>query len=240
LMENIGRVKTIYSTYPDTNRYLLQSGFGYLCHGCVLGPQFPEDHMIKLQRFTGESDTLETEVVGWIKDKVLHFLPALSQRLSRDIVDNLWEIIQNGLFHSRSPGGVSACGQFYPAKGYFELAFCDLGLGIPRVVREAGILSTGLSDQKYIEWALMEGTSTQPGETAAGMGLFLLRDFLKLNGGSLEIASLRGYYGQGAELTTESTSLKNQIRGTLVNLRVIFDSKIYKYSSEGSHEHKNF
>jgi len=228
LKEKDKKIKLI-STYPDVNQYLKQCGFDHLPNNAKTGNSFPQDEIIRIKRFNGKPLEVEDEIVNWLQDDILPFMPELSKHLRKKIVENLWEIVNNGIIHSDSEFGVSTCGQFYPLMGYFEMAFFDSGIGIPNNVREFGAKSKRTGDARCIEWAVQKGNSTRPFEESAGLGLHLLREFLNLNGGAFQIASGDGYFGRIKQNAKEKlTTLRNSIDGTLVNIRVIYDE--YKYS----------
>jgi hypothetical protein len=217
------------STYPNVNQYLKQFGFKHLPDRFRAAQKFPQEKIIRIQRFSGKPLQVEGMVVSWLRNDIIPFMPRLSPDLRKKIVENLWEIVNNGIIHSDSEFGVSAGGQFYPEMGYFEIAFYDAGVGIPQNIRNYGAKSKRTGDSKCIEWAVQEGHSTRPFDESAGLGLHLLREFLNLNGGAFQIVSGNGYFGRIKQNVKEKlTTLRNLIEGTLVNIRVIYDE--YKYS----------
>jgi hypothetical protein len=222
----------VASTYPQVNQYLKQCGFKHLPRDAPCGNPFPQEEIITIRRFTGSPLEVEKKVVRWLTKEVLSFLPRLSSKLRKEVVENLWEIIHNGLVHGEGDFGVSSCGQFYPQMGYFEVAFSDLGHGIPRLVRDFRAVPLSACDADCIAWAVEKGHSTRPFTESAGLGLHLLREFLSINGGVFQLISGDGYFGQfGADQPT-STTLRNPIEGTLVNIRVVFDDHLYRIKGE--------
>jgi anti-sigma regulatory factor (Ser/Thr protein kinase) len=217
----------IESTYPEVNQYLSQCKLAYLSPGAVKMGGFPQDQIIPLKNFFGKPMVIEKEVVDWIEKRVLEFLPKFDRKLEKKIVANLWEIVHNGIDHGESEHGVTACGQFYPLMGYFEIAFYDRGNGIPKLVREFGAIPTAADDSQCINWAVQKGNSTKPTSESAGLGLHLLREFLKINEGVFQIASGNGYFEEISRSNPAVHTLKNQINGTLVNIRVVFDPSLY-------------
>lgn len=215
------------STYPNANQYLNQCGFEFLPDDCEFAEAFPQKDILRLKRFY-KNDFLETEVIEWIRKNIIKFLPTLSKELEAKIIKNFWEIIYNAMDHSGSNYGVSICGQFYPKKGYFEIAFCDIGKGIPHVVKENIKKLRNTNDADCIKWSMEEGTTTKPANTTGGLGLYLLRQFIKINSGAFQIVSNSGYYGHTENSNQELSTLKNFISGTLVNLRVNYNFKSYK------------
>lgn len=223
---------SVASTYPEVNQYFKQCGFRHLRKSAPCGNPFPQEEIITIRRFTGSALEVENKVVRWLTKEVLTFLPRLSTKLRKEIVENLWEIIHNGLVHGEGEFGVSVCGQFYPQMGYFEVAFSDLGHGIPKLVRDFEAVAPSASDSDCIAWAVEKGHSTRPFTESAGLGLHLLREFLSINGGVFQLISGDGYFGQVGPNQPTITTLRNPIQGTLVNIRVVFDDKLYKFKGE--------
>ena len=219
--------KKLYSSYPKANRYLKQCGFRHLKNGVALSDPFPQNYIIKIERFLKGTESLEEHFVDWVNKNVIQFIPKCSGELEKQIVEKMWEIVINAHRHSECKFGVSICGQFYPKKGYFEIAFFDCGYGIPTVVKRHKALKRGEMDYKCIEWAMKKGTSTKPMNEPSGLGLFLLREFIKINQGAFQISSGNGYFGNIDSKKPTKKTLKNPINGTLVNLRVIYDENIY-------------
>lgn len=219
--------KRLHSTYPIANQYLKQCGFDFLPENVICENNFPQEHIIKLYLLNAGSINEDEKITNWIELNILRFLPKLNPALKKKIVKNLWEIISNSLLHSESKSGVSICGQFYPQKGYFELAFCDNGLGIANVVKSHDYIKKSDEDYKCIIWATQEGTSTKPQNISGGLGLYILKEFIKLNKGALQIISGNGYFGNTEGINPVPNRLKNYISGTIVNLRIIFDQNLY-------------
>lgn len=224
----------LVSAYPRVNQYLKQSGFKFLYSKAECGKAFPQEDIIRIKRFMGSPREVEAGVVRWLKSKVIPCVPMLSPRVHKQIVENLWEIVHNGLQHGMGKFGVSAAGQFYPQKGYFEVAFYDKGYGIPGRVRDAKVLKKDGADWESIAWAIEEGHSTQPIKEASGLGLHFLRQFLMINRGLLQIVSGNGYFHQSGvdPEAIHTETMRNSIDGTLVNIRVIYDDKLYMMAGE--------
>ena len=224
----------LYSKYSELNQYLLQIDFPFLYDGAQGSDPFPAENMIKLNRFNGNIDDLAYEVPKWLREDVLtrSFIPKFSFALEKKIVENLWEIINNAMQHSTSNNGISCCGQFYPQCGYFEIAFSDLGLGIPGSVRRFNKIYRTFSDTECILWALQKGTSTRPDIESGGLGLYYLTEFLKLNMGCLQIISHQGIFQIERSQEKDPVHIRNRINGTLFNLRIIYDDKLYYLEGE--------
>lgn len=201
------------------HKYLFQMGFHYLRGHCPQVDGFNEKNMIKLKYFQGTEEEVEEQAVRWIKNDINKFIVSIDEGLKRNIGNNIWEIIQNSLVHSENDNGISACGQFYPTKKYFELAFYDFGIGIPGKIKKHFGSKLILSDCEYIEWAMGEGHSTN-NKLNAGLGLYFLRKFIKINSGYFQIISNNGFLGHTHSSYEDKQSLNNHFDGTLVNIRI--------------------
>ena len=200
------------------HKYLSQCGFEFLHTKSPDIEGFNEKHIIKLKRFNGTESVIESLAVEWIETSIFPYI-TVDNALEKKIVRNIWEIIQNAIVHSENKHGISACGQFYPLKNYFEIAFCDFGIGIPKKIKSFAELNNLNNDSDYIEWSLGKGNSTL-NKPNAGMGLYFLRQFIKINQGNFQIISGNGFFGHINSPVEEKVSLSNIIDGTLVNIRI--------------------
>lgn len=159
-------------------------------------------------------------------------MPAMSKTLAKEIRRSLVEIFGNVFYHSASLIGGLVCGQIYPKIKEIQLTFFDTGIGISRKVRSC-VPSIG-HDTQAICWALERGTSTLAKSTGhpRGLGLYLVREFLKVNEGELQMCSNAGYFseksGQG-----KSSSIDLPLNGTLIDLRIKIRGGVrYKFIEE--------
>lgn len=162
---------------------------------------------------------------GWIGRGWVH----VSDLLRDAIVGRTWEVYANAFEHANSQIGVFSCGQYYPHRKMLKLAVVDFGCGIPANVRPF-LKDNSLSSGNAIEWALDFGNSTRTGRSG-GLGLELLKEFIALNNGKLEVFSLDGY----VEVTKQG--VKPTVRpkgfvGTLLNISLRCDETYYLFSSE--------
>jgi hypothetical protein len=143
-------------------------------------------------------------------------MPAMTPDLERETNKSFCELFVNIFEHARSPCGGLAIGQYYPHVKQVQICVCDLGVGLARKVQVAGHARE--CSGTAIRWALEEGNSTKPGP--GGLGLYLLREFVKANGGSLRILANTGYYAQkGVENTAQS--LRVLYPGTLFQVGLL-------------------
>jgi hypothetical protein len=118
----------------------------------------------------------------------------VSEMLKDAIVGRVWEIYANAFEHGQSPIGIFSCGQHYPNKHELKLSVVDFGVGIPSNVRmffKHDPRAHSLNAASCLKWAFQRGTTTKPNNR--GLGLDLLKEFVKINKGKLEVFSHEGY-----------------------------------------------
>lgn len=168
---------------------------------------------------------------GWVQ---------ISTRLRDAIVGHMWEIYNNAFEHSGSDLGVFTCGQHFPGRYGNEetlvLSVIDFGQGIPAKIRlffrqhadEKRVAK--LSGASCLRWAFQAGTTTKIGEPG-GSGLDLLKEFVQLNQGKLEIYSNDGY----AIVDRNGERYENcdlGFEGTVVHITLRCDENLYRFRDE--------
>lgn len=158
-------------------------------------------------------------------------IPRMTEALTKRFRQSLVEIFLNSSIHSNSASGIFACGQFFPQKHRLDFTISDAGVGIRENVRRY----TGknkMSSCAAIEWALTEGNTTKTGKQPGGLGLKLIKDFIQMNEGKLQIVSRFGYY----EFSSKGASVEKMdydFPGTCVNIEINTEDKSsYCLSSE--------
>jgi hypothetical protein len=104
------------------------------------------------------------------------------------------------------------------------------GRGIPERVQT--YLSTATMDScDAIRWALTEGNTTKTGRQPGGLGHKLIKDFIQVNEGALQIVSRFGYYefSTGGEVYQK---LNHDFPGTCINIEINTNGMIRNYSRE--------
>ena len=159
-------------------------------------------------------------------------IPKMSEGLGRRFKDSLFEIFVNSAMHSETDLGIFACGQFFPMQHRLDFCIADGGIGIRKKVgKELGL---AMKSDKAILWALQEGNTTRKGSVPGGLGLKLLREFIALNGGRIQIVSDRGYweFAHGVETLKR---FDHSFPGTVVNLEInTADTRSYCLTSENT------
>jgi hypothetical protein len=178
----------------------------------------------------------EYQAVGQFNDYLVTYLrgrgiPSMSTALTKRFRQSLFEIFLNASIHSESTFGIFVCGQFFPQKNRLDLTIADAGIGIRDRVRKF----TGwdqLSSCAAIKWALIEGHTTKPGNHPGGLGLKLIKDFIRMNQGKLQIVSRFGYHEFFGSRDTVS-KLTYDFPGTIVNIEInTQDTNTYCLKSE--------
>lgn len=156
-------------------------------------------------------------------------LPTMSLALLRRFREALFEIFENALEHSYTERGVFACGQYYPHKNRLDFSIADVGIGIARNVLRN--MSLNMTDQEAIHWAL-GGNTSRRGNRPGGLGLKLIQEFVKLNGGRLVVVSNTAYYEKGSAGVEERT-LPYTFPGTVMTIELnTEDTQSYCLQSE--------
>ena len=145
-------------------------------------------------------------------------IPTMSEGLTKRFRQSLFEIFQNAAIHSKSGSGIFTCGQFFPQMHRLDFTVADAGVGIRENVRNyTGNAKMGSCTA--IEWALTEGNTTKTGNQPGGLGLKLLKDFIRMNRGKLQIVSRFGYYEFSAT-GDGCIKLDHDFPGTCVNIEI--------------------
>jgi len=158
----------------------------------------------------------------------------VSEQLKNAIVGKMWEIYTNSFEHGLSPVGVFSCGHHFSRKNELALTVVDFGLGIASNVKEflkSDPRSATLTSSACVEWALQKGNSTSNLKVARGLGLDLLRSFVTINKGSLELYSNSAY----ALMNKDGVTIKDLdvgFSGTIVQIKLKCDERLYRLKSE--------
>jgi hypothetical protein len=141
------------------------------------------------------------------------------------------EIFSNSAIHSETKMGIFVCGQYYHLQQRLDFTIADLGIGIRKnLIDKIGLK---LPAEKAIHWALEGNHTTKRGPIPGGLGLKLLRGFIKLNKGRLQVVSDLGFWEQHPDGSYEMFPLTNPFPGTVVNIQInTADQNSYILSSE--------
>lgn len=207
-------------TILEKNRFLV--GFGF--------PEKSDTHgtTIPYRRFSATDNRYFADYLNrHLRGKGL---PIMSAALSKHFRDSVLEIFVNAAMHSESKLGIFACGQYFPQQDRLDFCVADAGVGIRRKIHKE--LGLKLNSDKAIEWALQEGNTTKTGNVPGGLGLNLIREFIAMNKGRIQIVSDRGYWEMKPEGET-LTRIDTPFPGTVINIEInTADTSSYRLRSE--------
>lgn len=207
-------------TILEKNRFLV--GFGFPEQEDIHGTTIP------YRRFSTTDDRYFAAYLN--RHLRRKGLPIMSEALSERFKNSILEIFVNAAMHSESKLGIFACGQYFPQQDRLDFCVSDAGIGIRRKIHKE--LGLKMNSDKAIEWALQEGNTTKTGSVPGGLGLKLIREFIAMNKGRIQIVSDRGYWEfspQGETLARIDTPFP----GTVINIEInTADTSSYRLRSE--------
>jgi hypothetical protein len=153
---------------------------------------------------------------NYLEKKLLahHAIPKMSALLRKKIKESILEIFNNATMHGNCES-VFSCGQYYPQQNRLDFTIVDIGNTILNNVQD--YLRRNVSGKEAIEWAVSEYNTTRIGNIPGGLGFTLIRDFLRKNGGKIQVASADGYWYENKD-NSSSKDLHYFFKGTAVNL----------------------
>ena len=144
-------------------------------------------------------------------------MPKMSTGLQKKFRESIFEILSNAVIHAETKLGIFACGQFFPKGRRLEFSIADLGIGMRENIKKRRGLD--LTAEEAIKWATEGNNTTKTGNIPGGLGLKLLRDFVGLNKGRIQIVSDAGYWEQAQGAVT-TKKFEQAFPGTVVNLEI--------------------
>lgn len=215
----------IVKAAPDIRTILQKNGFlSFYGYPTVWDNNNTTIQYIRFKR--SESDAF----AGYVNTQLLARpeLPNLTPKAKMMIAQVIVEIFTNSVLHTQT-NYIYTCGQFYPKKHCIDFSIVDTGDGIRNTVNKH--TGQNLNAIDAIKWALIDGNTTKQG-VPGGYGLTILQDFLRMNGGSLQIISNNGYYCH--DNNSQSTRIFNaEFPGTALNLQIRTDDmNWYRLKSE--------
>lgn len=163
-------------------------------------------------------------------------MPDMSNLLRKKINESIFEIFNNAIIHGKSKY-IFTCGQYYPFKKKLDFTIVDLGVTIKKNV--VNFLGKNLTGNEAIKWSLKEGNTTRKGTIPGGLGLSLIKEFINLNKGKIQIISADGYCEQAKDKMFNRDFAK-VFPGTIVNFEFNIDEKFHYYLSSEIDEEKIF
>lgn len=158
-------------------------------------------------------------------EKIMSLAPIKMNNEAKDILASyIYEIYQNGFFHSKSEIGVFTSGYWVKEKNEFNFSIYDMGVGIPDKIREH--MKQDIESEKCLRIAFIEGFSTsQNKDVNRGLGLTRLIRFIRLNNGKMSIYTDDICCIIEQQEEERYYRLKKPIKGTLIIINIITDEK---------------
>lgn len=173
-----------------------------------------------------ENETIMEEYT----DKIMELAPIKMEREAQCILSSyIYEIYQNGFFHSESEIGVFTSGYWQPERNTFVFSIYDMGVGIPNKIRNH-MDDESISSEKCLKIAFVEGFSTSENrEVNRGLGLSRIENFIRLNNGNMKIFTDDICCIVNAQEPKAYRALERAIKGTLIIISILADENhIYK------------
>lgn len=156
-----------------------------------------------------------------------HF-PKMSNAVWQKITDCMSELFLNACQHSDCRR-IYVCGQNFPKKRKLDFAIVDSGIGFKRRVKKS--LDIDMQGDEAIKWCMLPGNTTKRCEPG-GVGLGILMEFVKLNGGKMQVISGDGFYQLKGD-KEQSNTLAYELPFTVFNLEIKTDDiHSYRLTSE--------
>lgn len=183
-------------------------------NGLIISTEFSKSNKtLPLNKIEDEDDA-QDKISQLVEMSQLKNLP---QEKKDEIISRLYEIPSNALNHSQSSYGIICCG-YYTNKKEFVFSVYDLGIGIPKAVRNH-LKKPNMSAKAAINWALKEGNSTSADEYSRGLGFVLLEDFRKLFNGKITLISENVVYLSSNRIVKHY--LTTNMPGTLYTIKIM-------------------
>ena len=146
----------------------------------------------------------------------------IGPQIKEDLGAAIGEILMNACMHSESKAGIVFVGEYVGGQNVLNISIYDQGVGFgPRIADYLGEKS--ITPGEAILWALKEGHSVDKSSRTSGLGLNETVDFMRRNGGLLEIISGNAcwqmFYGKEQLIDMQET-----IEGALVNFSIVIDN----------------
>ena len=179
------------------------------------------ENYVEYSRF--KSDVSANDFKKYIQDGLINKqkFPQHTNLAGEKITESIFEIYANAVMHGKTEY-VYSCGEYMADVHILEMTIVDCGQTIPGNVNDF-FSRTGqkwIDDCRAIEWAFVSGNTTK--SKTGGLGLSIIKEFIELNEGSIQVVSGRGFIEYNGK-KVEQSLLQRPFQGTLVNMRFNFD-----------------
>ncbi len=174
----------------------------------------------------------------YVDDGLIHKkkFPAHTRSVAEKILESIFEIYVNAMTHGDSKV-IYCCGEYNEKNSQhtLDMTIVDLGITIPYNVNE--YLQRKKLDQMShcdcLEWAFEKGNTTK--SDTGGLGLSLLKEFIQLNKGTIQMVSGKGVL-EISDKDPIRYELNYEFPGTIVNVKFNFDDTNAYYMKGESQE----
>ena len=187
---------------------------------------------IRYQKFSPEDEGLFKQ---YVSNQLLARpdFPRISELLAKKINESIFELFENARTHGHCDY-IFTCGQYYPKKVPARVDFTLVDLGKTIKYNVNNYLKKNLEGYEAIDWAMKYGNTTKTGRISGGLGLDLIKEFIKLNNGKIQIVSSDGFWEMRKGII-QKKPFQKAFLGTIVNLEFnLDDTNIYKLKEEVS------
>ncbi len=189
-----------------------------------------KENVISYKKFDSGSDRSFKEYIDSELMQKQKF-PSHSELAGEKILESIYEIYANAVSHGETKY-VYSCGEYKEMTCVLDMTIVDCGVTIPMKVNDFFRKKNlpEMSASYAVSWAFRSGNTTK--EETGGLGLAILKEFIQLNAGELQMVSdnvLLEFKGN----EVKSFLLDIPFPGTIVNMRFNFnDSNNYCMTSE--------
>ena len=164
-----------------------------------------------------------------------HWWPEMSVGVKGALADCILEVFNNAQEHSESETGVFVCGHIGKAgQRSMKVTIADAGIGFRRKIENA--LDKKMQSGQAIAWGMKEGNTVRQGNPG-GLGLTILKEFIRKNDGRLIVVSDRGSWELSSDKGERHMEHNTSFPGTLVTIIVnTEDPKAYRLVGEATHQ----
>ena len=197
-----------------------------------------KENYVEYNRF--KNDISANEFKKYIQEGLINKqrFPQHTDLAGEKIVESIFEIYANAIMHGKTEY-VHSCGEYMTDRHVLEMTIVDCGQTIPGNVKEFFDKTNqkGIGDCDAIDWAFVSGNTTKL--QTGGLGLAIIKEFIGLNEGSIQVVSGRGFI-EYRGTSVERYLLSSPFPGTVVNMKFNFDdNKKYYMKSENRPIDKN-
>ncbi len=196
---------------------------------------------VRYKRFNPKLNAHDQLFHSYLQDELLgkKDFPSHSQQLGKKLRQSIFELYENARTHG-SCNYIHACGQYFPQTDNKGLNMTIVDTGINFEDNVSKFLNVEMGSVQALEWAIQHGNTTKSGPSPGGLGLAFIMEFIKKNGGEIQIVSSDGYL-QLANNEIFSTKLNSKFYGTIANLKFnLNDTSHYYLLSELDNENVIF